>query len=341
MATLVALVDDAGCCRFVNTAFEAATGLSRRHWLGTPLTEALEDGALLQTALASLRAGSWDARRFDARLLALHQGGGALPVQVSVGQGDAGLWVVELTETSHLSRWARQAREDEDAQGAHELVRNLAHEIKNPLGGLRGAAQLLALDLPDAALREYTDVIIGEADRLQALVDRLLAPHRHASRMAPVNIHEACERVRALMVAEFPKGLAIRRDYDASLPDMQGDAEQLIQMVLNLVRNAAQALAPRIAAGDADILLRTRAARQVTLHRQRHKLALELQVHDNGPGIPEALRERLFQPLASGREGGFGLGLAMVHALVQRHHGAVTWDSAPGHTVFTLQFPLE
>ena len=154
-------------------------------------------------------------------------------------------------------------------QANKELVRNLAHEIKNPLGGIRGAAQLLEMEVSDRALHEYTQVIISEADRLQALVDRLLAPHRKPHVVSDVNIHEVCERVRALIQAEFPRGLAIERDYDISIPDVRGDREQLIQAVLNIAHNAAQALSERVKEGDAVITLRTRIARQVTLGKQQ------------------------------------------------------------------------
>ena len=171
-------------------------------------------------------------------------------------------------------------------QANRELIRNLAHEIKNPLGGLRGSAQLLERELDRPELREYTQVIIKEADRLQSLMDRLLTPHRPSIQM-PINIHEVCERVRSLILAEFPNGIRVQRDYDASLPDFQADPEQLIQAVLNIARNAAQAILGRRAAKSAgEIVLRTRVARQVTLAKRSHRLALELQVVDNGPGVP-------------------------------------------------------
>jgi len=230
---------------------------------------------------------------------------------------------------------AREQRQMDQQQANRELIRNLAHEIRNPLGGLRGSAQLLERELERPELREYTQVIIKEADRLQALMDRLLTPHR-PPRIAPLNIHEVLERVRSLVLAEFPDGISIERDYDASLPDLHGDKEQLIQAVLNVVRNAAQALD-----GKGDIQFRTRAARQVTLAKQRHKLALELRVVDNGPGIPEELRERIFYPLVSGRDGGSGLGLTLSQTFVQQHHGTIECDSKPGRTCFTIMLPLE
>jgi two-component system, NtrC family, nitrogen regulation sensor histidine kinase GlnL len=219
-------------------------------------------------------------------------------------------------------------------------VRNLAHEIKNPLGGIRGAAQLLAMEVTSRELTEYTQVIIKEADRLQALVDRLLAPHRRARLVADVNIHEVCERVRSLVLAEFPRGLSVARDYDVSLPEFRGDREQLIQAVLNIVHNATHALADRMQSGDARLILRTRVARQATFGKQRFPLALELHIEDNGHGVPEAIRDHIFQPLVSGRDGGSGLGLTLAQTFVQQHHGTIECDSEPGHTVFKIFIPL-
>ena len=189
-------------------------------------------------------------------------------------------------------------------------------------------------------LTEYTQVIIREADRLQSLVDRLLAPHRRPHLVGDVNIHEVCERVRSLILAEFPRGLRLVRDYDTSIPEFRGDREQLIQTVLNIAHNACQALAERIAEGDAQISLRTRVARQVTFGKQRYKLALELHVIDNGPGVPDAIKERIFYPLVSGREGGSGLGLTLAQTFVQQHHGLIEVDSTPGHTDFKILIPL-
>ena len=201
--------------------------------------------------------------------------------------------VLELRSIDQQLRIEREERSLEQAVANRELIRNLAHEIKNPLGGLRGAAQLLERELERAELREYTQVIIKEADRLQLLMDRLLTPHR-PPHLGPLNIHEVCERVRSLVRAEFPAGVRIVRDYDTSLPEIEGDREQLIQAVLNIARNAAQACtgARSRATAAGEIVLRTRIARQVTIARQRHRLALELQVIDDGPGVPPEMRER-------------------------------------------------
>jgi len=189
-------------------------------------------------------------------------------------------------------------------------------------------------------LTEYTQVIIHEADRLQALVDRLLAPHRKPHVVGDVNIHEVCERVRLLISSEFPRGLEVQRDYDTSIPEFRGDREQLIQAVLNVVRNATEAMAEQIAAGSARLVLRTRIARQVTIGKQRYRLALELHVQDNGPGVPESIRDRIFHPLVSGREGGSGLGLTLAQTFVQQHRGTIEYDSVPGRTNFKILIPL-
>jgi two-component system, NtrC family, nitrogen regulation sensor histidine kinase GlnL len=243
--------------------------------------------------------------------------------------------LIEFRPIDQQIKIAREQRQMDQQRANRELIRNLAHEIRNPLGGLRGSAQLLERELERPDLREYTQVIIKEADRLQALMDRLLTPHKPPL-VASLNIHEVLERVRSLVLAEFPDGIRIHRDYDASLPDLHGDKEQLIQAVLNIARNAAQALE-----GKGQIEFRTRAARQVTLAKRRYKLALELHVIDDGPGIPEELRERIFYPLVSGRDGGSGLGLTLSQTYVQYHHGTIECESKPGRTCFTIMLPLE
>lgn len=156
-----------------------------------------------------------------------------------------------------------------------------------------------------------------------------------------MNIHEVCERVRSVILAEHPKGLKFVRDYDISIPEFLGDLEQLIQAILNIVRNAAQALAPQITEGTAQITLCTRVVRRVTLNRKQHRLALDLQVVDNGPGIPAEITERIFFPLVSGREGGSGLGLTLAQTFVQQHEGIIECSSIPGKTLFKVTLPLQ
>lgn len=342
LATMVAVVSPAGRCVFANAAFENVLGLSRRNVQRGSLFDWFVDGHLVRETVLAVSRNQFSTSRCDAQLR--RPAGGppdAVPVHVLVNQIDGSPdVVVELVEIQQQTRMDREERALGQAQATKELIRNLAHEIKNPLGGIRGAAQLLEMEVDSRALTEYTRVIINEADRLQALVDRLLAPHRKPHVVGDVNIHEVCERVRSLIMAEFPRGLTVERDYDISIPDFRGDREQLIQAVLNIAHNAAQALAERIAAGDAQILLRTRIARQVTLGKQRYRLALELHIEDNGPGIPDEIRDRIFFPLVSGRDGGSGLGLTLAQTFVQQHQGMIECESEPGRTIFKIVMPL-
>ena len=347
LATMVAIVRADGHCLHANAAFENLLGVARRALLGTEMPDWLADPQPMRETLAAVTANRIASGRFDALLrrpaAAQHE---LLPVHVIVNQtDDADRVLVEMIEIEQQTRQDREERTQGQAEANKELVRNLAHEIKNPLGGIRGAAQLLGMELEGRVgerreLTEYTQVIIAEADRLQLLVDRLLAPHRRAPVVADVNIHEVCERVRSLVLAEYPRGLTVRRDYDTSIPEFRGDREQLIQAVLNIAHNAAQALADLTAAGEAELILRTRVARQVTIGKLRWRLALELHVQDNGPGVPEAIRERIFFPLVTGREGGSGLGLTLAQTFVQQHQGTIELASEPGRTVFTILIPL-
>jgi two-component system nitrogen regulation sensor histidine kinase GlnL len=281
--------------------------------------------------------------------------------------------LLEFRPIDHQLKAAREEREAVQQQANRELIRNLAHEIKNPLGGIRGSAQLLEHELSAhhnaPQLKEYTQVIIKEADRLQELMRRLLSSHR-AMQPAQTNVHELLERVRRLIHAEFAS-VRVQRDFDLSLPEITCDREQVIQAVLNIVRNAAQAITrlpppgprpsgddggsalrtsgsvtgpalgrPGGEAGQGEIVLRTRVVRQVTLAKKRYRLALELQVIDNGPGIPEDMRDKIFYPLVSGREDGSGLGLTLAQSIIQQHHGSIEVESKPGRTCFTIRLPI-
>ena len=339
LATLVAVLDGRSGVLFANAALEDAIGLSRRSIVGVPLAEWFTEPEVLHNALAGAEGNEYAVIRYDTRLRRLNHD--PLPVHVVVAQTDTpDEVVVELLPLEQQTRQEREERLVDQAMANKELIRNLAHEIKNPLGGIRGAAQLLQMELDSRELIEYTQVIIHEADRLQSLVDRLLAPHRRAQVVGDVNIHEVCERVRSVILAEFPKGLRIVRDYDTSIPEFRGDREQLIQAVLNIAHNAAHALRERIEHGDAQIVFRTRVARQVTFGKQRYRLALELHVIDNGPGVPDEIKDRIFYPLVSGRDGGSGLGLTLAQTFVQQHHGLIECDSVPGRTDFKLLIPL-
>ncbi len=339
LATLVAVVHLDGVVVFANAALEDALGISRRTIEGSQFPDCFTDPLILRNALVGAGSNEFAALRYDAWLR--RSSPEPLPVHVVVAQTDVpGEVIVELLPLEQQAKQEREERLIDQAQANKELIRNLAHEIKNPLGGIRGAAQLLEMEIESKELIEYTQVIIHEADRLQSLVDRLLAPHRRPHLVGDVNIHEVCERVRSLIQVEFPKGLQATRDYDTSIPDFRGDREHLIQAVLNIAHNAAQALGERVAAGDAEIIFKTRIARQVTFGKQRYRLALELHVIDNGPGVPDSIKDRIFYPLVSGRDGGSGLGLTLAQTFVQQHHGLIECDSVPGRTDFKILIPL-
>ena len=277
-----------------------------------------------------------DDSGFNENELVLEVGGQSVTlhcVAVPVGEGEARL-LIELRELDQQIRIAKEAKHLEQQQANRELIRNLAHEIKNPLGGIRGAAQLLERELPDPDLREFTQVIVKEADRLQSLMNRMLTPYR-LPQIEMLGVHEVMERVRTLLLAEYPNGLSVGRDYDVSLPDLPGDKESLIQAILNVARNAAQAMR-----GVGEIRFRTRIARQVTIAKTRYRHAISVEIEDDGPGVPEELAGKIFFPLVSGREGGTGLGLSLAQNYVHQHHGLIEFESAPGRTCFTILLPV-
>ena len=342
LASGVILLDVGGHIVYANAAAENLLESSLKALSRQKLSTLFSNPDELANIIAQAREHKYSDLRQDLTL----ERNGKDPLQVHTivaALDEDELVLIELRENVQQLKLDREERILDQSQVNKELIRNLAHEIKNPLGGLRGAAQLLEMELPPrhlAELREYTQVIIKEADRLQTLVDRLLAPHRRPHIVGDVNIHEVLERVRSLILAEFPVGLTIRRDYDASLPEFRGDKEQLIQTVLNIAHNAAQALAARIEQGDAEIIFRTRVARQMTLAKVRYQLALDLHIIDNGPGIPPQIRDRIFYPLVSGRDGGSGLGLTLAQTFVQQHMGVIECESRPGQTDFRILLPL-
>ncbi|MGE5471751.1 MAG: nitrogen regulation protein NR(II) [Bacteroidota bacterium] len=338
LASAVLLLDEGRLIRYINPAGENLLAVSSRTVAGKTLDAVCTCSATLRSALDNGLNNNWgytgqnvQLKRSDGETL--HVNCTVTPLRPELAAGVRLL--LELQPIEHHLAATREEKLIEQQQASRELIRNLAHEIKNPLGGLRGAAQLLEHELANPSLKEYTQVIIKEADRLQDLMQRLLTPHR-AMLPTTVNIHEILERVRSLLTAEFPGSLAVRRDYDTSLPELVGDREQLIQAVLNIARNAAQAMG-----GEGEIILRTRSLRQITLVKKRYRLAMEIKVIDNGPGIPDSIRERMFYPLVSGREGGSGLGLTIAQNFIQHHHGTIDCSSRPGNTVFTLRLPVE
>jgi len=340
LPTPIAVLTNDGVIVFVNAELEDVIGQSRRSLEGQSFINFFTDSKPLKHALAGAKANEFAALRYDSELLRIKQED-SLPVHVIVAQSDLpGEIIIELLPIQQQTKQDREERLLDQAQANKELIRNLAHEIKNPLGGIRGAAQLLEMEMDSKELKEYTQVIIREADRLQILVDRLLAPHRRPHVVGDVNIHEVCERVRSLIVSEFPKGLRVIRDYDTSIPEFRGDLEQLIQAVLNIAHNAALALADKVTEGTAELTFKTRIARQSTFGKQRYRLALELHVIDNGPGVPDSIKDRIFFPLISGREGGSGLGLTLAQTFVQQHHGSIECESVTGRTDFKILIPL-
>jgi two-component system nitrogen regulation sensor histidine kinase GlnL len=330
LATAVVVLDDRFVVRYANPSAESLLATGAKSLNGQPFLQLFAEREALERALGDAVNTHWD---YSAQSVTYSRvGRDPLPLTCTITRIDAhGLSLLaELRPIEEQLRYAREERLVFEQQANRELIRNLAHEIKNPLGGLRGSAQLLERELDKPELREYTQVIIKEADRLQRLMDRMLTPHR-TPRVEPVGIHEVLERVRSLAKAEF--GIEIQRDYDPSIPEVVGDREQLIQAVLNIARNAVQS-------GAKNITFRTRTVRQITILRQRHKLALELQVVDDGPGVPEEIQDRIFNPLVSGREGGTGLGLSLAQTFVQYHQGVIEFESRPGRTIFRILLPL-
>ena len=337
LATAVLLLDRSRAIVYANPAAENLFELSARHLLGHTPTQVFAEGGGLDAAIDKAVAG---AAAYTEQELELGVNGKPrlhLTCTVSPVDESGAALLLEFRHIDQQLKIAREERLQEQQQANRELIRNLAHEIKNPLGGIRGAAQLLERELDRPPLIEYTQVIIGEADRLQSLVNRLLTPHRLPTYRRS-NIHEILVRVKGVVQAEFPH-VAFNLDFDASLPEFDADSEQLQQAALNIVRNAAQALSGTTA--DPRIRMVTRVARYVTLARRRHRLALALSIEDNGPGIPASIRDRIFYPLVSGREGGTGLGLTLAQTFIAQHGGTIECESRPGRTVFSILLPLD
>ncbi|MEN8176387.1 MAG: nitrogen regulation protein NR(II) [Pseudomonadota bacterium] len=335
LTAAVLLFDAQHRLAYINSAGEILLEISARQIRGQPM-EALFD-CFDEELIAHIAEAERSGSPFTEREAGFTVGGRELTVDCTVvplAEDPRGL-LVEIQQVDRQLRMSREERLIAQHKAARDLVRGLAHEIKNPLGGLRGAAQLLAAELPTTELREYTEVIIQEADRLQKLVDSMLGPRQRPS-VAEINLHQVLERVRQLVQAEAGADLVIARDYDPSIPPVHGDPDQLIQAFLNIVGNAARAVGNR-----GHILLRSRIQRQFTIGNVRHRLVAQVEVMDDGPGIPEGLRERLFYPLVTGDEGGFGLGLSIAQSLLNRHRGLIECSSRPGETVFTVLIPLE
>ncbi|HEX6792631.1 MAG TPA: nitrogen regulation protein NR(II) [Casimicrobiaceae bacterium] len=337
LATAVLLQDDARRIVYANAAAENLFELSRRTFAGRTFAELFGSCPALEAAVekATVTGASYAEQEITLSLA----GNTSLSLACTASPVDAPgvAMLLEFRPIDQALRIAREERLAEQQQANRELIRSLAHEIKNPLGGIRGAAQLLEGELDRPALVEYTQVIIAEADRLRSLVNRLLGPHR-APAFRRINVHEVLVRAKGVVQAEFP-AIPIVCDFDSSLPELDADYEQLMQAALNIVRNAAQALSGSTTAAPS-VRLVTRVARSVTLAKRRHRLAVAIAIEDNGPGVPHAIRDRIFFPLVSGREGGSGLGLTIAQTLIAQHGGTIECASAPGRTVFSVLLPL-
>lgn len=339
LATGVVLTDNAGRILWCNEAAETLFGASGKNLIGTDASQFFPP---LKTWIRGLHADAERASPCSALVrLTPVAGTPKSSVLAVLSVPEPGKLLLEMSEAEQAFTLDRQEQKEGLNDASRVLLRNLAHEIKNPLGGIRGAAQLLETELPDSALREFTGVIIREADRLRALVDRLLEPYRDERHVTNVNLHEILESVRNLVSAEFPSGLTVVRDYDVSVPTFEADREQLTQIFLNLMRNAAQAMEKGIAAGSARITLKTRVARGVVIRRRRCRLAVVIDVIDNGPGIDPAIREKIFYPLVTTRAHGTGLGLSIVRTYAERNGGEVELESEAGRTDFRIVLPLD
>ena len=339
LATAVMLLNQSHQVVYANPSTEILFALSSTQISGSHISDVFLNCEILQIAIDNAVKNDSPFREHEFTITTVRQQSFAVTCTVTPVEMSKATLLLEFQQMDQTLRIAREERMLIQQQANSELLRNLAHEIRNPLGGLRGAAQLLEHELPNPSLREYTQVIIKEADRLQSLMDRLLVPHR-VPKYEPTNIHEVLERVRSLLLAESPNNIKVRRDYDTSLPDLIGDREKLIQTVLNIARNAVQAMQSN-GAVNAEIILRTRAERQVTLAKKRYRVAIKVQIIDNGPGIPADIKDKIFYPLVTGREGGSGLGLALAQTFVTQHHGMIDCESQPGKTCFTILLPVE
>lgn len=333
----VLVFDGTGLLVNMNTAAEEMLEISERQAIGVSVVDLFHtQGHRIEKSFQRVinEAVTFTEHNVVLEMPSAHQA--TINVSASpifVRRGDPSGVLIELIKVDRFLRISKEEQLLSQNSVATNLIRGLAHEIKNPLGGLRGAAQLLAKELDDD-LTEYTDVIIAESDRLRQLVDRMTGPTKLTHR-SEVNIHSVFERVRQLVQAEVSNGITINRDYDPSIPTIHADQDQLIQAVLNVVRNALQAIGDK-----GEIILSSRIQRQFTIGNHFHKLVVKLDVIDNGPGIPAEMLENIFYPMVTGRVDGTGLGLSIAQTLIQRHGGLIECTSEPGHTVFSIYLPL-
>ena len=341
LTTATLLLNDELRLEYMNPAAEMLLAISGQRSHGQFISELFTESPEALNALHQAVVQAHPFTKREAHLTSLN--GQSLVVDYAVtpilSRGTT-LLLLEVHPRDRLLRISKEEAQLSKQETTKMLVRGLAHEIKNPLGGIRGAAQLLARELPATELRDYTDVIIEEADRLRNLVDRMLGSNKLPA-LSPTNIHEVLERVCSLVDLESQGSITLVRDYDPSIPELLVDREQMIQAVLNIVRNAMQALASQPEQRLGRITLRTRSLRQFTIGHTRHRLVCKVEIIDNGPGIPAELQETLFYPMVSGRPDGTGLGLAITQNIISQHQGLIECESHPGHTLFSIFLPLE
>lgn len=330
--TRVLVVDDHFVILYANLAAQQLLYQSARKLIGAPLPEVVN---YISLDLEDMREHLHSKQSFTDSEVVLVINRQAHILTLSAQSLGNGLFLIELSPLDNLRSLGQEQLHQAQQVAARDLIRDLAHEIKNPLGGLRGAAQLLERDLTNPELKEYTQMIIAQADRLRNLVDRLLGPQKPGKKVTQT-IHQVMERIYQLLNLEKSATVTIIRDYDPSLPEFTHDPEQIEQVLLNIGRNALQAV------GDegGEITLRTRTAYQTLLHGQRYRLAARIDIEDNGPGIPPQIQDMLFYPSISGRHGGSGLGLSIAENLINQHNGKIEFASWPGHTEFSVYLPI-
>ncbi|MEC8427104.1 MAG: nitrogen regulation protein NR(II) [Pseudomonadota bacterium] len=337
--TAIVVVDPSLRLLHINPSAEMLLAISNTQALGTPLTGYFQETEAARQALLKAVANGdpFTKRRTQWQI---HNGKKhSVDYTVTPLPDEQGM-IMEIAPLDRLLRISREEALISSQETARSLVRSMAHEIKNPLGGIRGAAQLLSRELNNPDLDEFTSIIIEEADRLRNLVDRMLGP-RQLPKPELLNIHEVLEHVSTLIKASNLDGIKLVRDYDPSIPEIEADRDQLIQSLLNIIRNAVQALKEAQMSSSGEIRLRTRIQRQFTIGNIHHPLVACISIIDNGPGIPEDIIDEIFYPMITGRAEGTGLGLAIAQNLVQQHNGLIECESHSGQTTFSIYLPLE
>ncbi|TRY32148.1 nitrogen regulation protein NR(II) [Aliiglaciecola sp. M165] len=338
LATAVLVVDDQLSVKYANLAAQSVLERSDNQLLGFPVTQFISHSSVAFSRLKNVFKKNDGFS--DGEVLLTFFDGRHILADVTVTcfehQKKSAL-LLEIKVIDQQKRISQESQQWAQQQAARELIRGLAHEIKNPLGGLRGAAQLLEKQLPNQELKEFTQVIVEQSDRLTNLVDRLLGPNSPPN-FQWANIHQVLEKIRTLVSLDDIKNIDIARDYDPSIPDMFFDQDMLQQAVLNIVRNSVQALAEQPYQGQ--ILLKSRIKRQLTIHGKKHPLVAQIKIIDNGPGIPLELKDTLFYPMVTGKSNGTGLGLSIAQTLVDQHEGKIDVESWPGHTEFKIFLPI-